>query len=582
MDKIKAFGFRYVTNSGITWGIDDIKVPAEKGAIVEAAKQQSETVLNQFNEGLLSEEERFRKNIEIWHAAKGEIEKVIPATLVENSSVYDMLHSGARGSLSQATNLAGMNGLIASTSGETIEFPVISSAKEGLTPIEYFITTHGSRKGLSDTALNTAKAGYLTRRLFDVAQDVIVREEDCGTKEGLVIKRQSASGIGTFIARNIEGRFLAADVVGEKGAVLFKKGHFMGKKDAEAIEASDIAEVTVRSPIGCQVLQGVCQNCYGADLATAKKVNLGEAIGTIAAQAIGEPGTQLTMRTFHAGGVASTGGDITQGLPRVEEIFERRMPKNPAAVAHFKGVVTDIREDGKEKIITVLSDLEEKIKEKGSKKKGETEYAVYFRRVPLVKVGDTVERGQLLTDGSADLSELFRFGGRERAQDYIIAEVSKIYELQGASISTKHIEVIVKQMFSRRKVKETGDTDFSVGDIVGAGELRRENDTMEAKDKKSAKADSLLMGILDVSLNRASFLSAASFQNTTRMLIKAAVRGSVDHLTGLKENVIIGRLIPAGTGFPGGPKYDLIKNMESRKAPKLTSYGTPSREQAAE
>ncbi|HEY4510883.1 MAG TPA: DNA-directed RNA polymerase subunit beta', partial [Candidatus Paceibacterota bacterium] len=524
----------------------------EKHAIIEEAQKKSEEVIKHWNDGLLSQEERYRMNIEVWHAAKAEVEKLIPASLPAHGPVSDMLKSGARGSLAQMTQMAGMKGLIASATGETIEFPITKSMKEGLSPIEYFITTHGSRKGLSDTALNTAKAGYLTRRLFDVAQDVVISIEECGTKEGLLIRRESAAGIGTSLANNIHGRYLAQDVALPSGEVLFKKGHFVSKHDAKRIEDAGVASAYARSPIGCKAEKGLCARCYGADLGTTEPVDLGEAIGTVAAQAIGEPGTQLTMRTFHAGGAAAVGGDITQGLPRVEEIFERRMPRNPAVVSHVAGEVSDIREENNEKIIVVLPDIEDK---KGKKP---IEYDVHMRRVPLVKVGDRVEKGQLLTDGSADIGELFKYAGKEKTQEYIIGEIVKIYELQGASISIKHIEVIVRQMFSRVRIKETGDTRFSTDDITGEVDLNIANADAKERDKEGAKGEPLVMGILDVSLTRASFLSAASFQNTTRMLIKAAVYGSVDALEGLKENVIIGRLIPAGTGFPGSPKAKIV------------------------
>ncbi|MBY0294073.1 DNA-directed RNA polymerase subunit beta', partial [Patescibacteria group bacterium] len=464
LDRIKQFGFRYVTKSGITWSIDDIKIPQEKIKIIADAQKQSEQVVEHWQAGLLSEEERYRMNIEVWHAAKAEVEKLIPNSLPVNGPVSDMIKSGARGSLAQVTQMAGMKGLIASTSGETIEFPITTSMKEGLSPIEYFITTHGSRKGLSDTALNTAKAGYLTRRLFDVAQDIVVSEEDCGTKEGFVINRESASGIGTFLAQNIEGRYLAADVVDASGNVLFKKGHFLKRSEAKAIEDAGVQSALVRSPVGCKSSRGICIHCYGADLSTTKPVDLGEAVGTVAAQAIGEPGTQLTMRTFHAGGTASVGGDITSGLPRVEEIFERRAPKNPALVAHVSGAIAEIREEGRERTIVILPDLEDK-------KKSSIEYQVHFRRTPFVKVGDRVEKGQLLTDGSADIEELFKYAGREKTQAYIISEVVKIYELQGAAISIKHIEVMVRQMFSRVKVKDSGGTELSIGDVLSEADF---------------------------------------------------------------------------------------------------------------
>ncbi len=555
LDRIKTFGFRYVTQSGITWSLDDVRVPAEKNNIVIEAQKRSDEVVRNWHDGLLSEEERYRMNIEVWHTAKSEVEKLIPATLRLDGPVSDMLRSGARGSLAQVTQMAGMKGLISSTTGEAIEFPITKSMKEGLTPIEYFITTHGSRKGLSDTALNTAKAGYLTRRLFDVAQDIVVSEDDCGTKDGLYINRESASGIGTFLAQNIEGRFLAADVEGpsaDGGKTLYKKGHFITRVDAKHIEEAEVASVYVRSPISCTTRHGLCARCYGADLGTMRPVELGEAVGTVAAQAIGEPGTQLTMRTFHAGGAASIGGDITQGLPRVEEIFERRAPRNPAVVATVGGEVVEIKNDGKEKIIVVVPDIEHK------GKKDTMEYTVHFRRVPLVKVGSRVEKGQLLTDGSADLQELFKYAGKEKAQAYIISEIVKIYELQGANISVKHLEVIIRQMFSRVKIKNEGTTELSTGEVIPGSELEIINDRIVGEGGEKASGEGLVMGILDVSLSRVSFLSAASFQNTTRMLIKASIYGAVDTLQGLKENVIIGRLIPAGTGFLGSPKQKMI------------------------
>ncbi len=555
MDRIKNFGFRYVTQSGITWSLDEIKIPEEKNAIVKRAEEKSAEIVKHWQEGLLSEDERYQMNIEVWHAAKAEVERAIPATLPINGPVSDMLRSGARGSVAQVTQMAGMKGLIASPSGDTIELPVTKSMMEGLSPLEYFITTHGSRSGLASTALSTAKAGYLTRRLFDVAQDVVIEEDNCGTTAGLLIPRESASGIGTFLARNIEGRYLAADIE-KDGQVVYKKDHFITGTDAKHIEEMGTESVLVFSPVSCKASKGICAHCYGADLGTMKPVALGEAIGTVAAQAIGEPGTQLTMNIKHAGGAASAGGDVTQGLPRVEEIFERRSPRNPATVATVSGEVIEIKTDGKEKIIVVAPDLEHKTKSK--KGSDMVEYEINPRRLPLVKVGEKIVKGQILTDGSADISDLFKYAGKEKTQEYIISEVVKIYELQGASISTKHLETIVRQMFSRVKITNSGSTEFSAGDIFSENDLARENTHIVADGGEAAKGESLVTGILDVSLSRQSFLSAASFQNTTRMLIKAAMYGSVDHLEGLKENVIIGRLIPAGTGFKGSPKEKLV------------------------
>ncbi|MSU54961.1 MAG: DNA-directed RNA polymerase subunit beta' [Candidatus Taylorbacteria bacterium] len=557
MDKIKAFGFKYATYSGVTWGIDDVKIPEKKYEVIDAAKKKADQVLTQYHEGLLSKDEKLRKNIEIWHGAKSEIEKLIPATLPANGSVHDMVYSGARGSFSQITQMAGMKGLIQNTAGETIEFPILSSMKEGLTPIEYFITTHGSRKGLTDTALNTAKAGYLTRKLFVAAQDTMIAEDDCGTKDHIIVKRVGALGGEPTIAKNIKGRHLAADALGKDGEVIFKKGHLISKMDAVKIQEAGALEAKVRSPLTCKAISGVCVACYGVDLGKYELIGIGEAVGTVAAQAIGEPGTQLTMRTFHAGGTASVGGDITQGLPRVEELFEKRSPKNPAIVNRADGVISEIKDSGKEKIIVLIPDIAEKSKTK--KAKSEIEYSLSYNRMPLVKAGDVVKRGDVITDGSADIDELFKYAGREKTEDYIITEVTKPYELQGETVSRKHIEVIVRQMFSRRKVLDAGGTTLSAGDIVDLHQLTLENLTAKEGGLEEAKVENLVMGISEVSLSRKSFLSAASFQHTTRVLINAAIRGNEDKLVGLMENVIIGRLIPAGTGLAGGAKATMIE-----------------------
>ena len=542
LDKIKSFGFKYSTVSGITWGLDNVKVPVEKAGIIAIGKKQEEEIISQWNDGLLSEEEKYQKIIEIWTQAKKEIEKVLPKTLDKNGSTYDLFTSKARGSMGQLVQMTGMKGLIQNNQGRTVEFPIIPCYQEGLSPIEYFVTTHGARKGASDTALNTAKAGYLTRRLVDVAQDVVVTEEDCGTKEGKIVTRENISGIEIPLSKNIRGRILAGDLKDKDGKVIYKKGFLVTKEEAYAIEGAGFTEVFVRSPLTCKTVHGICQMCYGLDLGRNHLVDLGEAVGIIAAQAIGEPGTQLTLRTFHAGGVAGT--DITTGLPRVEEIFERRIPKNPAIISETDGEVIEIKDkDDKEKIITVLSDT------KLDGKKNEMEYVIPFRRIPLVKKGDKVKKGELLTDGSADIAEIFKSGSKEQAEEYIIREINKVYELQSASISRKHIEIIIRQMFSRRKIKEAGDTNFSNGDIVENTDLIEENKRTEKIGGKEAKGDIVALGITEVSLRTKSWLSAASFQNTNRVLIENAIKGGIDPFRGLKENVIVGRLIPVGTGF---------------------------------
>ncbi|MEQ1500208.1 MAG: DNA-directed RNA polymerase subunit beta' [Parcubacteria group bacterium] len=559
IDKIKSFGFKYATRSGVTWGIDDVMTPEGKKDIIAKSKDKADSILEHFNTGLISKEERIRQTIEIWHKAKMEVEKLMQGALPKNGSVLDMVLSGTRGSMSNITQMAGMKGLIANNAGETIEFPIFSCSKEGLTPLEYFITTHGSRKGLTDTALNTAKSGYLTRKMFVVAQDTIITEEDCETKEGVVIDKFAISGIEVPIAKHIKGRFLSADVVDSTGKVLFKKGDLLTKKDALMIENNGVTSVSVRSPLSCKTLNGICVKCYGVDLGRNKIVELGEAVGTVAGQAIGEPGTQLTMNTKHAG-AASVSGDIVQGLPRVEELFEKRKPKNPAIVASVSGTVSEIRQSDKEKVLVVTPNIEDR-----TKTKDRIEYSVSLNRTILVKVGDEINKGNIITDGSADIDELFKYAGREKTIDYIIHEINKPYELQGETVSRKHIETIVRQMFSRKKIKTAGDTVFLEGDIVEASFLAEENARMKELGKAEAKAEGVVMGIGDVSLSRRSFLAAASFQHTTKMLISGAIRGNADKLAGLMENVIIGRLIPAGTGFKGSRKAKMISDMRDAR-----------------
>jgi DNA-directed RNA polymerase subunit beta' len=556
LDKIKTFGFTYSTKSGISWGIDNVKVPEGKPAAVAKGRAKELEVVGQYNEGLLSEEEKYRKVIEIWEGVKKEIQDMLPATLVEGSSASDMITSGARGTVSNLTQMAGMKGMIVNTAGRTIDFPIIPSFTEGFSPIEYFICTHGSRKDLADTALNTAKAGYLTRRLVDVAQDVVITEEDCGTKDGKMMIKDNVLGIEIPISKTLRGRVLAADLKDKEGNMIHKRGVLVNKEEAMRLEKIGVTEAFVRSPLTCKTTYGICQACYGLDLGRNELVKVGEAVGIVAAQAIGEPGTQLTLRTFHAGGLA--GVDITAGLPRVEEIFERRLPKNPAVVAHDDGTVIEVRKEGSERAIVVLHDT------KVDGKPSETTYELPPHRLATAVKGDSVKKGDLMTDGSADIAEIFKFGGRERAEEYIIHEINKVYELQGASIARKHIEIIIRQMFSRKKVKDAGDSGFSPSEIVEAVELLDENADMRAKGLVEAKAESLVLGISETALTTKSWLSAASFQNTNRVLITNAIRGGVDTLRGLKENVIIGRLIPAGTGYkaPKEKRVDVSKSAE--------------------
>ncbi len=549
LDAIKAFGFKYSTLSGTTWALDNVKVPVEKPEIIANARKQEEEIRAQWGEGLLSDNERYQKIIEIWTKAKKDLEKVLPNTLDKNGSTYDLFTSGARGTMTSLSQMTGMKGIIQNNQGKNLEFPIIPSYQEGLSPIEYFVTTHGARKGASDTALNTAKAGYLTRRLVDVAQDVVITEEDCNTKESKLVHSENIGGIEISFSKNIRGRILAEDIKDQNGEVLYKKGFLVTKEDADIIEKKGITEAFVRSPLSCKTAHGLCRMCYGLDLGRNKLVDLGEAVGIVAAQAIGEPGTQLTLRTFHAGGVAGT--DITQGLPRVEEIFEKRVPKNPAVVSQTEGEVYEVKDKaGEDRYIKVLSTS------KADGKSNEMVYPIPAYRIPVVKSGDKVKVGELLTDGSADINEIFKYAGKDAVEEYIIREINKVYELQSASIARKHTEIIIRQMFSRKRIKDCGDTNFSNGDIVENTHLVEENIRVKELDKKEAKAETIVLGITEVSLRTKSWLSAASFQNTNRVLIENAVKGGVDTLRGLKENVIIGRLIPAGTGFKNNFKTE--------------------------
>ncbi len=555
LNRIKHFGFKYATHSGVTWGMNDVSIPKEKHVIIEKGRQQTAEYRDQFNEGLLTDTERRRMTIETWLNTKTQVEKVVDDEHSNpDSSVNNLIRSGARGSIAQLTNMAGMKGLIQNPKGDIIEFPVTTSYKEGLSPTEYFITTHGSRKGLADTALKTASAGYLTRRLFDVAQDVIITEEDCGTKDSMTVSKINSLGIEVSIAKNIKGRVLAETI--EAGDKKLKKGHLLTGFDAQDIEDAGIESVQVYSPMMCKSNRGVCMKCYGSDLTTGLQIDLGEAVGTIAAQSLGEPSTQLTMNNKHSTG-ASIGGDITQGLPRVEEVIDRRNPKSPAVIARIKGTVGEILEDENgQRIITLLPDTTSK-----KKLKRETQYKVPPTRMILVKPGDNVEKGQLMTDGSANITEYYQYAGEEKAREYIITEILKIYDLQGVSVSRKHLEIIVKQMFSRRKITDAGDTRFTVGQTVERAVLEEENRLTQDRGAIPAHAEKVVLGITEVALTRDSWLSSASFQHTTRKLTEDAVRGAVDKLVGLKENVILGRLIPAGTGFKGSKKSELIYDL---------------------
>lgn len=546
LDKIKDFGYKYVTLSGTTMGYTDFTVPSEKDELLEKGEKQVEEITSEFNDGFISDKERHQKTVEIWDMIKGELSDILKENLKATSeSVYDMITSGARGNMGQLNQSSGMKGIIVNAVNEQLDFPIKSNFKEGFSPLEYFINTTTARKGLTDTALKTAQAGYLTRRLHDVAQDVVITDDDCGTKRGITIKDQDFDGLLIPLTQQVEGRVLAETLKNTDGDVLFKRNHLVGPDDIAIIADNKIEEALVRSPLTCQTLHGLCRNCYGLDLGRNHLVKLGEAVGTIASQAIGEPGTQLTLRTFHLGGVS--GADITSGLPRVEELLEKRSPKIPAVISPVDGEIMSVKKSGEGYEIEILADVETVAKGKSNRVILSVDPRRYVK--PETKKGVRVVKGQVLTDGSVDLMELFGVAHHSTVQKYIIDEITKVYELQGAPVSPKHFEVIVRQMFSRRRIKSSGDTIFTAGEIVEYITLVQENDKVKLEGGTPAVSEKLIMGISEVSLSTASWLAAASFQHTTRVLITNAVRARKDDMRGLKENVIIGNLIPAGTGY---------------------------------
>ncbi|HOK35497.1 MAG TPA: DNA-directed RNA polymerase subunit beta' [Candidatus Pacearchaeota archaeon] len=536
IDKLKNLGFEYATLSANTWGIDDLVIPKEKTELIKEAELKEENIKEQYKKGFLSETERKTKIIEVWQEVKDKISKLVPETLPKFGSVYAIIESGSRGSWSQPSQMAGMKGLVTNPSGEIIELPVKRSYKEGLTTLEYFISTHGARKGTADTALRTSSAGYLTRRLIDASHELIIREKDCGDKKGIIIDRKDAEEINQDFSQKLIGRIILEDIKdGDK--IIIKKGELIDKKTADFIEKSGIQKVRVRSPLSCQSQDGICQMCYGSDLTTHQFIQLGQAIGVIAAQAIGEPGTQLTMRTFHTGGVAGA-GDITLGLPRVEELFEARPPKGEAAIFEEKGKVEKVVEEKGGMVVIVKT-------EKGEKK----EYHLPVKSGILVKKGEEVLPGQPIFEGRINLQSLFKAVGIRETQKYILKEVQRVYVGEGVTIHDKHIETIISQMFSRLKITRPGDSRFTQGEVIPKLDFFEENEKLRKAGKEEAKGKPILLGLTKVALSTSSFLSAASFQETSRVLIKAALEGQEDKLRGLKENVIIGKLIPAGTGF---------------------------------
>lgn len=598
IDRMKDLGFQFATRSGSSWGMNDLHTPDGKKEIIENSEKEIEAIREQYEMGLLTDEERYVKTIEIWEAAKNKITELVQKTLKPEQSVYQMVFSGARGSVGQVTQMMGMKGLVISPTGRTNELPIKSSFKEGFNVLEYFTSTHGTRKGMADTALRTATAGYLTRRLVNVAQDMVIREHDCGDTVGRVISKKHSQEMGTTLMRRIRGRVVAKDVVDEKtGEVLAKKGTLLDRELAKKIDASEVSEVLIRSVLSCKTLRGLCQVCYGWDLGSNTMIRMGEAAGIVAAQAIGEPGTQLTMRTFHHGGVAG-GADITQGLPRVDELFEARAPKNKALVSEIGGTVTLSEREG-QTVISILSQdagrevydragmiLDKNIEdgleiepnqrlfmdmegeEVFSRRKGlvrltdetltvqgteadQREYLVPTDTAVWVKDGDVVNVGQQLTEGHVNVQELYKVAGASAVQHYIIKEVMDVYAIQGEAINDKHLEIVVRQMMSRVRVKDGGDTALLPGRVYELADFMEENNRVVKEKGRPAIGERLLLGITKVSLTTASFLASASFQETARVLIDAAVTGREDRLVGLKENVIIGKLIPVGTGYKG-------------------------------
>ncbi len=594
IDEIKRTGFNYMKKSGLSWGMDDILVPQAKYEMLKSADTEVENTYQQYREGLLTEDERYNRVVEIWADVSEKIAKSVTGTVAEHGSVNYFVSSGARGSFSQITQMSGMKGLVVNPAGDVIELPVKGSFKEGLNVLEYFISTHGSRKGMSDTALRTADAGYLTRRLVDVAQDIVVNAEDCGTEEFDYITAEDSKRMNKPFDRRLFGRVAAEDVKDASGKVIVAKNHGIDDLQAKQVVEAGIESVKCRSVLKCKLSRGICRLCYGYDLGFNDMVRQGAAVGIVAAQAIGEPGTQLTMRTFHTGGSASV-KDITQGLPRVEELFEAREPKGMATVSEIDGQVYIAKPNNKEFIVriqgadvakdTYVLDMAQSAIKDGSKvEAGETlyidehgktvkaetagmvrlekgkiivvhesdqvkEYVIPASLSLLVKDGDLVVKGQQLTEGNLNPGQVMSLVGVEEAQKYIVRGVLDIYTSQGQPIHDKHIEVIVRQMFSKVRILDSAETDLVAGEIIDKSKLNLINEQAVAAGKRPATAEQLLMGITKVSLNTESFLAAASFQETTRVLIEAAVTGKTDYLRGLKENVIIGKLIPAGTGF---------------------------------
>ncbi|MBG0916147.1 RNA polymerase (beta' subunit) [Exiguobacterium sp. 8H] len=537
LDRMKDLGFKHSTKAGVTVGIADIIVLPDKQEILDEAQKQVDQIMKSFRRGLITEDERYERVVRAWNEAKDEIQSRLMKSLNRLNPIFMMSDSGARGNASNFTQLAGMRGLMAAPSGRIIELPIKSSFREGLTVQEYFISTHGARKGLADTALKTADSGYLTRRLVDVAQDVIIREEDCGTDRGIRVSalREGTEEIESLYDRLVGRTSFETVTHPETGEVLIDKNELITEDIARIIVDAGVENVEIRTAFTCNTSHGVCKKCYGRNLATGSNVEVGEAVGIIAAQSIGEPGTQLTMRTFHTGGVA--GDDITQGLPRIQEVFEARNPKGQAVISEISGTVIDFTESRDKRELTVEGFSETR------------SYTIPFGARLRVQIGDTVEAGEVFTEGSIDPKELLAVRGVSGVQNYLLQEVQKVYRMQGVEIGDKHVEVMVRQMLRRVKVIESGDTPLLPGSLVDISVFKEACKDAIRDGKHPATAKPVLLGITKASLETDSFLSAASFQETTRVLTDAAIKGKRDYLLGLKENVIIGKLVPAGTGM---------------------------------
>ena len=536
LDNIKDKGFKYCTQSGLTYSMGDVKVPEDKPQILAEADAKVAEIRKKYRRGLITEEERFKEVVAIWNEATVKVGKSLEDRIEEQNPINLMVKSGARGNINQLRQAAAMRGLMAGTTGKVIEIPIKSCFAEGLDSLEYFISSHQARKGLADTALRTADSGYLTRRLVDVAQEIIVREADCGSNEGLIVYDiKDGNQLIEQLQERLIGRYPVNDIINPKtNEVIVDTETMITDKLADQIVEAGIEKVEVRSVLGCHSKHGVCQKCYGMSLARHNKVEIGESIGIVAAQSIGEPGTQLTMNTKHASGAIGT--DITQGLPRVEELFEARKPKGLAVITEIAGTVK-VKESKKKKEVVVTSDTASKT------------YTIPFGPKMKVKDGDYVEAGEPLIEGSINPAEILAVKGPEGVFEYLTTEVQKVYRNQGVDINDKHIEVIARQMLKKVRIEDSGDTDMFPGTLVDMYEFADKNAIMQEKGLKQAKGKRILLGITKASLATDSFLSAASFQETTRVLTEAAIKGKEDDLVGLKENVIIGKLIPAGTGM---------------------------------